>query len=56
MMTSEEAQIARQMLEMAARLSKSESVFARRAGERVTAILGDLLYEYDPAAGFPEQA
>ena len=55
-MTAEEVQAARQMLEKAARLSNSEFVVARRAGERITAILGDLLYEYDPAAGLPEQS
>ena len=55
MMSAEEAEAARLMLEMAVRLSGSESVLARRAGERVAAILGDLLYEYDPAAGFPSQ-
>jgi hypothetical protein len=55
MMTGEEAGAARQMLELVAHLSKSESILARRAGERVAAILADLLYEQDPASGFPNQ-
>jgi len=48
MMSDDEAGAARKMFDLSDGLVASESVQARRAGERIKAILRDLLYEHDP--------
>jgi len=48
MMNEREAAMAAQMLALSRTLAESDAVQARRAGERVQAILRDLLYEHDP--------
>ncbi|MCP8937762.1 hypothetical protein NK718_04485 [Alsobacter sp. SYSU M60028] len=53
-MSPDEFQTARDMLELARRLASSETLSTRRAGERTTAILADLLYEHDPWSGLPD--
>ena len=54
MMTEREAQLAHQLFQIATELAASQSVMAQRAGERVVAIVGDVLYEHDPLAGLQE--
>ena len=48
MMNEREAAMAAQMLSFASALGRSDAVQAKRAGERIEAILRDLLYEHDP--------
>ncbi len=48
MMNEREAGMAAQLLALSRVLAGSQTVQARRAGERVEAILRDLLYEHDP--------
>jgi len=53
MLDDEEVKMAREMFALAQRLSGSEAVLARRAGQRIAVILNDLLFENDPLGGLP---
>lgn len=56
MLSDEEAAAALEMLALARRLASSDVLMAHRAGERIAAILVDLLYEHDPWAGLPDHS
>lgn len=55
MMNGREVQLARRLLQLSTELASSQSLMPQRAGERIAAIVSDLLYEHDPLGELPSE-